>query len=254
MGYSKVAIQAAATGSALFTPEQVAEFQAGTLKLKGSKLIEMRDQIEAQANIEALELLEYLVANPSKRVRVAFARDIIDNDGGDLTNPLDDLDFANIPDDLMAAARNFATNEQSGLLVARQMLTIVSYSEPVAAGRSTKKNIVLRGTFEGSDEFFNARINDARIPTLQPLLKIGAMAECSVDANGNYWVDSVIAESDAVIAEREALKAKEHSNKIADIDLTNKASKGAAIVGIANSGNITDPAALEALLKAIQSM
>ena len=68
------------------------------------------------------------------------------------------------------------------------------------------------------------------------------------------WVDSVIAESDAVIAEREALKVKEHNNKIADIDLTNKASKGAAIVGIANSGNITDPAALEALLKAIQSM
>lgn len=254
MAYSKVAIQDAASANALFTPAEVAAFQEGTLKLAGMKLIDMRDQIEAQSNILALELLEGLVANPAKRNRVPFAQDTIDASSGDVTNPLDGLDWSNIPDELMAAARNFATSEKSGLLVARQMLTIVSYSEPVATGRSTKKNIVLRGTFEGSDELFNARINDARIPTLQPLLKIGAMAECSVDANGNYWVDSVIAESDAVVAEREALKAKANADKIADIDLKNKSSKGEAIIGLANSGAVTDAASLEALLKAIQSM
>jgi hypothetical protein len=254
MAYSKVSIQAAATGSAIFTDAEVAAFQAGTLKLASVKLINMRDQIEAQDNIAALELLEYLVANPAKRTRVPFAQDIIDAQSGDPVNPLDGIDFNNIPDDIMSAARNFATSEKSGLLVARQMLTVSSFSEPVAAGRSTKKNIVITGTFTGSTDIVTARINDARIATLQPLLKIGSIAECSVDSNGAYWVDSVITESDEVLAQREALAKKAKAEKVDEIELSNKSSKGAAILGLAQSGSITEATSIEALLKAIQSL
>ena len=258
MAKTKLSIETAANSTGAFTAQQVADFRSGALQLKGLELIQMRKAEKAEAELEALKLIEGIIADPSLRAEVSnqtWAQDYTD-DAGDIVSPFDEVDFNNLEgiDGFFSGALRFCTNARSGKLDTRTMGTVVSFTEVIAAGRTgTKKNISVSGVLDNGKQF-TARLNDERTKTMGSSLRIGSKVELSGDADSGFWVDSVLTESAEVVKQREELAAKAKAAKIEDIDLQNKSSKGAAIVGIANSGNITDPAALEALLKAIQSM
>lgn len=257
MSKSKVSIEEAANSTTGFTAEEIAAFRDGTLQLKGLDLIRMRKQEKADAELEALKLIEGIIADPTLRSEISqsWAKDY-ENDNGDIVSPFDEVDF----NDLLAiegffeGAMKFCANARSGKLDVRQMGTVVSFSEPMTVGNGgTLKNITVTGTLDDGTPF-SARLNDARTKTMGSLLSIGSKVELSTDRSGGLWVDSVITESAEVIKQREALAAKAIKEQEAQIELSNKGSKGQAILGLASSGNLQDADSIKAVLDAISKL
>ena len=257
MAKSKTSIEDAANSTTGFTSAQIADFREGTLQLKGLDLIKMRKQEKAEAELEALRLIEGLKADPTLRSEItqSWAKDYED-ENGDIVSPFDTVDFNDLLkiEGFFEGAMKFCANARSGKLDVRQMGTVVSFSEPMTVGNGgTLKNITVTGTLDDGTPF-SARLNDARTKTMGSLLHIGSKVELSTDRNGGLWVDSVITESAEVVKQREEMAVKARKEKEADIELSNKGSKGAAILGLANSGNLQDAASIQAVLDAISKL
>lgn len=252
MAYNKQTIMASKTAAKTFTVTEVGDFSNGTLKLAGIDLIRMRRQVSAESDILALELIEILAAEPDLRTGIAWCQPFVDLASGDTVDPFVAIDYSNIDETFFNNARTMATTERSGGTTARQMLSILSFSERLTVGREQKKeNIVLTVLLPDGSES-TARVNDARLSSIEPLLAVGAVAECSTDSSGLLWVESVIKESAQVETQRAEAKAKAHAELVLE---TERANKLAAVEGLRNmAGKELDASAQAKVLDIFANM
>lgn len=190
-----------------FTPAEVELFAEGKLMLAGAQLLRMRSLILLQGNLAAIELLEALEAEPALRKGIDWANPYVDNASGDTIDPFP-LNYDAIPEALFNSARTMAVTERTGGTNAREMLEILSFSERMKVGKDLKKDNIMLEVRLSDGTIGTARIPDNRLELLEPLLKNGAKAECSMATDGTRYVESVIAESDESIKQREAEDAK----------------------------------------------